>query len=109
MSTESNLETKDETKGEKFVRIATSRMNKALKAISALENLSNRNTYAYSQAQVDAMFSQLEVTIAETKEAFVPKKTVEKSFSFGDIPLASDETDSDTESDDADDDADESE
>jgi hypothetical protein len=83
-------------------------MNKALKSINALENLSNRNAYSYSQAQVDAMFNQLETTLAEVKASFEPKKaTSESTFSFGDIPVASDEQDSDVDVDtDSDDDAD---
>lgn len=106
MGAESNLENKDESKGEKFVRIATSRMNKALRAISALENLSNRNSYSYSQEQVNAMFEQLETTLAEVKESFAPKKTTDKSFSFGSIPVASDDAEADSEPDDAADDED---
>lgn len=76
----------NETRAEKFIRLAEFRMNKAMDAVGRLENLSNRSSYEYSQEQVDAMFGALEGQIADIKAKFVPKKTESKSvFSFGNM------------------------
>ena len=74
----------NETKAEKFIRIGEYRMNKAMDAISRLENLANRSSYEYTQEQVDAMFQALEDKITEVKAIYTPKKAAEsKTFSFG--------------------------
>lgn len=78
------MEQLQETKEQKFIRLAEYRMNKAIKAVESISNLSNRNSYEYSEEQVNAMFSVLENTIAEVKSAFQPKK-VKSAFSFGDM------------------------
>jgi len=76
----------NETRAEKFIRLAEFRMNKAMDAVGRLENLSNRSSYEYSQEQVDAMFGALEGQIADIKAKFVTKKTESKSvFSFGNM------------------------
>jgi hypothetical protein len=38
-----------ETDREKFVRLATARVNKAIKAIQVIGNLSNRSNYSYEK------------------------------------------------------------
>ena len=78
------MEQLQETKEQKFIRLAEYRMNKAIKAVESISNLANRSTYEYSEEQVNAMFSVLENTIAEVKSAFQPKK-VKSAFSFGDM------------------------
>ena len=87
----------EESKSGKFVRLAESRVNKTLKSISGLENLSNHNTYSYTSEQVNVMFDILEKELARVKESFAPKKTSESaSFSFGAIaPAASEDDESD--------------
>ncbi|MGN1295211.1 MAG: hypothetical protein ACI4U5_02270, partial [Bacilli bacterium] len=49
----------NETKREKFVRLAESRMNNALKQIELLSNLSNTSAYEYTNADVDKIIRAL--------------------------------------------------
>lgn len=73
-----------ETKAEKFIRLGEYRVNKAISAINRLENLANRSSYEYTQAQVDVMFAILESRLADIKAKFQPAKPKEeKAFSFG--------------------------
>ncbi len=74
----------EETKAEKFIRLGEYRINKAIDAISRIENLANRSSYDYTPEQVEAMFSVLESKVAEVKEKFAAVKVKESTvFSFG--------------------------
>lgn len=73
----------NETKAEKFVRLAEYRINKAMDAIGRLEALSNRSSYEYSPEQVEAMFGALQSRIDAVKEPFMAKKVETAGFSFG--------------------------
>ena len=55
---------KNETDRDKFVRLATKRVNNALKAIQLIGNLSNRGNYEYAERDVERIFAAL---ITETK------------------------------------------
>ncbi len=73
----------NETKGEKFVRIGTPRVNKAMKAISSLQPLANKDTYEYTPDQVEKMFDALQNALDEARAAFASKEKAAKSgFSF---------------------------
>lgn len=72
-----------ETKEQKFIRIAEYRMTKAIKAVESLRALSNKGAYHCTEEQVNAMFSTLENTVADVKSAFRPKKA-KSAFSFVD-------------------------
>ena len=54
---------------EKFKKLATQRVNNALKQIKLISNLANRRTYDYSDDQVRAIFNALksEVETAQAK------------------------------------------
>ena len=74
----------NESKADKFVRLGEYRVNKVIDAIGRLENLSNRTNYEYTQEQVEAMFSTLELRVADVKAKFTVTKTRENAtFSFG--------------------------
>lgn len=60
----------NESKREKFVRLAENRTNKALEIIRLLGNLSNRSVYEYTAADVEKIFSALECEIALAKKQF---------------------------------------
>lgn len=78
------VNSRDESKAEKFVRIGEYRMNKAIDAIGRLENLANRSAYEYTSEQVEAMFSVLEKSVADIKAKFTAVKQKEGiAFSFG--------------------------
>ena len=54
---------------EKFKKLATQRVNNALKHIKLVSNLANRRTYDYSEDQVKTIFDALkkEVETAQAK------------------------------------------
>jgi len=61
---------KKETDRQKFVRLATKRMNKALKSIQLIGNLSNRSNYEFSERDVEKMFSALASQLKTCRERF---------------------------------------
>jgi hypothetical protein len=72
----------NESKSDKFVRIAERRTNKILSDISLLGNLSNRINYKYSTEQTDQMFSAIETQLQEVKEKFYSKEKQDVLFKF---------------------------
>ncbi|MCB2291789.1 hypothetical protein LGK97_18925 [Clostridium sp. CS001] len=74
--------TPNETKNEKFIRLAVYRVNKIMSAVSSLDKLHNRNTYEYTDEQVNAVFESLENQLAEVKGHFEKIKVQESKFSF---------------------------
>lgn len=60
-----------EDKHSKFKRLAKLRGERILKDLSLLGNLSNRNNYEYTEAEVKAVFSVLEEEMRIVKYKFV--------------------------------------
>ena len=60
----------EETKREKFVRLAENRTNKILNMIQLLGNLSSPSTYEYTQQDVDKIFTAIENASKEAKKRF---------------------------------------
>ena len=60
----------EETKREKFVRIAEARTNKIINMIQLLGNCSNQNLYEYSQKDVNKMFAAIQSELDEAKKRF---------------------------------------
>ncbi len=65
-----------ESNAQKFARLATKRTNKALKAIALLKNLSNRNQYEYTPAQIKVVIDSLQAELNLVEESFLPKVKV---------------------------------
>ena len=63
----SNIE---ETKREKFVRLAEARTNKIISMLQLLGNCSNSSAYDYTQQDVDKIFSAIEAEVREAKKKF---------------------------------------
>lgn len=59
----------NETKEEKFKRLANARTNEVLKKINILGNLGSPQ-YSYTQEQVDKIFSAINSALELTKEKF---------------------------------------
>ena len=72
----------NESKSERFIRLAEGRVTKARMAISRLSYLSNTGNYEYTPQQVEQMFSVLEQELAEVKSGFMKTAKEEKKFSF---------------------------
>lgn len=72
----------NESKSEKFIRLAQSRVTKANVAISRLAYLANTSTYEYTPEQVEQMFSALEEELLQVKAQFQKTEKTKKVFSF---------------------------
>lgn len=72
----------NESKSEKFIRLAQSRVTKANVAIARLAYLANTSTYEYTPEQVEQMFSALEEELLQVKAQFQKTEKTKKVFSF---------------------------
>lgn len=72
----------NESKSEKFIRLAQSRVTKANVAIARLAYLANTSTYEYTPEQVEQMFSALEEELLQVKAQFQKTEKTKKIFSF---------------------------
>lgn len=80
-TTEAATETKtEETKAEKFKRLAVVRMNKALEFIEKLEGLSNKNIYEYTPEQVEKIVGTLRTRIDKLERTLNTGKVQSGSF-----------------------------
>jgi hypothetical protein len=70
----------NESKQEKFKRLANQRGNRVLKDLELLGNLGNRNNYDYSIADVRKMFSAIEDELRRAKIRFEVNKKREIKF-----------------------------
>ena len=68
-------------KKQRFIELANKRVNKALKQISLISNLSNTNNYEYTQDEVKQIVKALENEIQMCKERF-RKQDSEESNQF---------------------------
>ena len=75
------MKQEQETKREKFVRLAEARTNKIIDMIQLLGNCSNTSAYDYSQQDVDKIFSAIELELREAKKKF-NKADAKKSSRF---------------------------
>lgn len=70
---------KEETKRDKFVRLAEARTNKILEMIALLGNCSNTNVYEYTQKDIDKIFKTIQSQLDETKKRFSKSGTTQNS------------------------------
>ena len=64
------MEKIQETKRDKFVRLAGARTNKIIDMIQLLGNCSNSGAYDYTQQDVDKIFTAIENELREAKKKF---------------------------------------
>lgn len=60
----------NETKHEKFIRLAEARTNKALDQIKLIGNLSDKSTYEFSEEEVNKIFAHIEKEMKIAKSRF---------------------------------------
>ena len=65
-----------------FVRLATKRVNNALRYIRLVGNLSNTSNYYYKEEDIQKIFTTLQSELDECKERFENKKKAKASFSL---------------------------
>ena len=71
----------EETKREKFVRIAEARTNKIINMIQLLGNCSNQSLYEYSQQDVNKIFNTIQTELDEAKKRY-SKQDSQKGSKF---------------------------
>jgi len=74
------VKVKNESKHEKFRRIATSRTQKVLDALRVLGNCTNTQTYEYTREEVEIFFKNIRATTEEIKQKFMIKITDKHIF-----------------------------
>lgn len=70
---------KNESKVDRFIRIAEPRVNRACKAVSLLGNLAGSG-YEYTPAQVEAMFGAVQETLDAAKAQFNKSNVIAFKF-----------------------------
>jgi len=63
-----------ESKHEKFLRIASKRTNEVIDKLRILSNCSNKNTYSYSQDEINKIFRAIDQEIRAAKSKFSVKQ-----------------------------------
>lgn len=63
----------EETKSEKFRRLAEKRTSNVLKALEVLSNLSNKSQYEWSDIQIDQLTDKIKTKLSDMKSSFVTK------------------------------------
>ncbi len=66
-----------ETREQRFRRLATARTNEILRRLKILGNCANRQVYAYTEKDVDKIFSAIERKLKEVRAKFHPAKEEE--------------------------------
>lgn len=54
---------------QKFVRLATARVNRTIRSLRLISNLANRSNYSYTKEQLSQIFIAIDDEVAEMKEA----------------------------------------
>ena len=65
---------------EKFVNLAEKRVNKTIKQIQLIGNLSNKSAYEYYDTDIEAIFKELEKEIRTARSKFKPSKKKSGGF-----------------------------
>lgn len=60
----------NESKREKFVRLAEARTNKIIDTLQLLGNCANTSVYEYTQQDIDQIFNAIESEVREAKKKF---------------------------------------
>jgi hypothetical protein len=69
-----------ETDRQKFVRLATKRVNNAIKAIQLVGNLSNRSNYQYTEKDVERIFGALQSELKACRDRFASGSKQKSGF-----------------------------
>lgn len=68
---------KNESKRERFRRLAALRTNEVLRRLKVLGNCANRSTYEYTEEEVNKIFSEIDKKTKEIKARFYSSKKEE--------------------------------
>lgn len=70
----------NETKRDRFVRIAEARTNKILEMMRLLGNCSSKGNYEYNEEDIKKIFGALEKELKNTKNKFLGIEAKEERF-----------------------------
>lgn len=65
----------DNTKRERFKKVASTRVSKILNYLALLQNCSNRNNYEYDSDDVEQMFAEITRALKDTKNVYMNELT----------------------------------
>ena len=65
----------NESKRERFVRLAENRTNKIINMVQLLGNCSNTSTYEYSDSDIEKIFNAIENSVRDAKRKFSKSET----------------------------------
>ena len=71
-----------ESRRDRFVRLANKRVNKALKAMRLIGNLSNRSSYEYTDADINKIIRTLDAELKELRLRFETGARSDDEFSL---------------------------
>lgn len=67
-------------KQQKFVKLANNRVNKAIKSIQLVSNLSNKQNYEYSDEQAQKIIRAIQSEVELMKDGFQKNKSTGNKF-----------------------------
>ena len=67
---------KEETKREKFIRLAENRVNSTIKEINLIGNLANKSNYDYRKDDVDKIIKTLKKSVSDLESKFSSKNWI---------------------------------
>ena len=70
------MSNKEETKRDRFVRLAENRTNKILNMIQLLGNCANTSLYEYTDEDVEKIFTAIENSVKEAKRKYSKSEAV---------------------------------
>lgn len=71
---------KNETKREKFVRLAEARTNKIIEMLKLLGNCSNTGSYEYTDEDIKKIFGEIEKETKNARARFMTTDVTSKKF-----------------------------
>lgn len=81
----------NETKEARFIRVGNQRVNKTLAAIAGVGGLANKSSYAWTAAQLDAIFSQIQAETAKAASRFQSGAPASVGFDLGSVKAEDEE------------------
>lgn len=72
----------DESKSDRFRRLAQSRGDRLIREIALLGNLANRKNYAFESEDVERLFAPIEEELRECRAKFDPQAQSRRKVSF---------------------------
>ena len=75
-----------EPKDERFIRLAEARVNKIIKMVRLLGNLSGSSNYSYTDSQVEQIYAALQTELDKARKRFAAGKTGKQRFTLSDSP-----------------------